>query len=216
MVEGRGPFWSAPVPPLEEVVRRAPFPLYGLSPDWTGPRSPVGCGVSAGEVIRVSLGHGAPDVERGPTLVVETLLGLEGEPWWAPFRAALHLDGSHLDEDPALVADRHQGRWRPLSLAVDGRQQVVWFQEVDERWAAFARVGPVRVVVAATRWDGADVRPGRRRPDGLPRPDRDGWFGVDDQPVATGAGDLDGRRAPAQAPPQPTHDDLQQMGVDIG
>ena len=105
----------------------------------------------------MSLGHGAPDVERGPTLVVETLLGLEGEPWWAPFRAALHLDGSHLDEDPALVADRHQGRWRPLSLAVDGRQQVVWFQEVDERWAAFARVGPVRVVVAATRWDGADV-----------------------------------------------------------
>ena len=94
--------------------------------------------------------------------MVETLLGVEGEPWWAPFRAGLHLDGLHPDGDPpaapGLVADRHQGRWRPLSLAVDGRQQVFWFQEVGDRWAAFARVGPVRMVVAATRWDRADVR----------------------------------------------------------
>jgi hypothetical protein len=98
-------------------------------------------------------------------LVVSTLFAGEGCPDDAPFHAALHLDADRSDEevgadilDPERVVVRHEGRWRPWTVPVDGRDQVFWFQEVGERWAAFARVGDVRVVVAAFRWDRTRVR----------------------------------------------------------
>ena len=147
--------------PLEEIVRRAPFPLYGLGPDWTGRRQLHSAGLSLGEVTHVALTHVAGDAE----LVTESLFGERRAPADAPFHAALHLDADRPDEevgeevlDPDRVVLRHEGRWRAVFLAVDGRDQVFWWQAVGERWAAFARVGQVRVVVAATRWPLDEVR----------------------------------------------------------
>ncbi len=132
------------MPPTAEVVRQAPFPLYGLGPDWTGYRAPLAAEVSGGEVTHVALGHGGTG---GPGLTVATLHGDERASHLSPALAARHLS-----------VDRHEGRWRPVPIPVEGREQVFWFREVGERWAAFARVGPVRVVVAANGWGLGDVR----------------------------------------------------------
>lgn len=126
---------------LDEIVRRAPFPLYGMGPDWTGARGVRSAGLVRGEVAHVALSHVAGATE----LVVHTLFGEQRAPADAPFHAALHLAAG----DPP---------WRPVPLAVGGREQVFWCHQVGARWAAFARVGGVRVVVAAVRWPVAEVR----------------------------------------------------------
>lgn len=108
-----------------------------------GTRRVLDAGLARGEVTHVALAHGDEEVQ----LVVGTLYGEERAPADAPFHAALHLD-----------TDAPQ--WRPWRLEVDGREQVFWLAQAGERWAAFARVGGVRVVVAATRWDRDDVRLG--------------------------------------------------------
>jgi len=158
----RGPFWSAPLPPLEDIARRAPFPLYGLTADWTGGRRLHTACVSDGEVTYVGLRHGAP-AREDPELVVTSFLGDERQAHLLLLHAAHHLD---VDDGQQPAADvgpdevmRHQaGRWRPWTVAVEGRDQVFWLHDAGHRWAAFARVGTVRVLVAATRWDRADVR----------------------------------------------------------
>ena len=104
-----------------------------------------GAGVSVGEVTHVALRHTVRP--NGSELVVDTLYGEARAPGDAPFHAALHLGGVGDDD----------GRWQPWPVPVDGREQVFWLRAVGERWAAFARVGGVRVVVAATRWDRARV-----------------------------------------------------------
>ena len=146
------------------MARRAPFPLYGLAPDWRGRREVGSGGAGLGEVTDIGLRH-RTGAYGGPEVVVKTLLGQEGLTDLAPFAAALHLDaGQPYDGwaadvvDPERVTARHEGRWRPSTFSVDGRDQVFWSQAVGERWAAFARVGGVRVVVAGTRWDPAEVR----------------------------------------------------------
>jgi hypothetical protein len=158
----------APVPTLDGIARRAPFPLYGLDSGWTGRRGVDGALTGLGEICRVGLRHGGGGPGE-PELVVSTLLAEEGVADDAPFTAALHLDADLSDADlsdaergadilaPERVVARHQGRWRPLSLPVEGRAHVFWADEVGERWAAFARVGAVRVVVAGYRWDRGDV-----------------------------------------------------------
>lgn|GEM_PF-6764592 len=127
--------------PLDEIVRRAPFALYGLPAGWTGRRAVHSAGLVLGEVTHTALSHHADDAR----LVVDTLFGEERAPSDAAFHAALHLDAG----DP---------RWRPWPIEVEGREQVFWRSDVGDRWAAFARVGGLRVVVAATRWDPGDVR----------------------------------------------------------
>lgn len=126
-----------------------------------------------GEVTHVALQHRPViDVEApsgagrgdGPVLVVDTRFGERPAPDDAPYRAIVHLepDGSpdrpDDDEMPDEAIARHRARWQAWTFTVDGHDQVFWFQEVGERWAAFARVGDVRLVVAATRWDRAGVR----------------------------------------------------------
>jgi hypothetical protein len=145
---------------MAEVVRRAPFPLYGLTRDWTGARHPNSAHMHNGEVTEVGLVH--ERMPGAPRLVVHTLLGVEGEPHFALLYAIQHLEGD-LEVwaaiwDPDPLVDREMGLWRPSTLVVDGREQVFWLREEGERWAAFARVGQVRVVVTATAWDRGDVR----------------------------------------------------------
>ncbi len=132
----RGPFWCGRPVPIDEVARRAPFPLYGLAPEWPGERRLHSHGLSAGEVTFVALGH--VDDHDGE-LVVHTLFGERRAPNDAPFTAVLHLAA----EPP---------QWHPRTMVVEGRDQVFWGSEEGDRWAAFARVGGVRVVVTATRW----------------------------------------------------------------
>jgi hypothetical protein len=158
------------VPPLAEVARQAPFPVYGLGPDWIGHRSLGGGGLSMGEVTHVALQHrpAVPDTggdrRDGPVLVVDTCFGEQRAPDDAPYRAIVHLEPDQPDDDespyelPGEVIARHRARWRPWIVPVDGRAQIFWFQEAGERWAAFARVGDVRVVLLASRWDLAAVR----------------------------------------------------------
>ena len=156
----RGPFWSAPVPALAGIVARAPFPLYGLAADWTGDRGPDSAGVTNGQVTYVGLRHGSP-ASNGSKLVVKTFLGIEGQAHLALIHADQHLDADHERRaadvvDPDELLRRQEGRWRPVTFPVEGRHQVFWLRDEGERWAAWARVATVRVVVAATRWDHGD------------------------------------------------------------
>jgi hypothetical protein len=150
--------------PNDEYLRRAPFPLYGLTLDWIGDRGVQGAGGSMGGIDELALRHGT-GVWGEPDLIVTTLLGIEGLPDRAPAIAAIHLDADQPYEEwsadvlePERIVARHRARWQPWTFPVDGRDQVFWLQEAGERWAAFARVGDVRVVVAATRWDLDGVR----------------------------------------------------------
>lgn len=142
------------------MVRRAPFPVYGLEPGWSGRRFVHGVGVVVGEVAHVALGHGETGGEA--ELVVTTLYGEERAPDDAPFHAALHLEGGEASVDREPDADRvdarRRGIWAPAPIEVDRRDHVFWLQEEGPRWAAFGRVGRVRVVVAATKWSRAGVR----------------------------------------------------------
>ncbi len=140
---------------------KVPFPVYGLTPEWTGNRDVHSAGVSLGEVTHVALRHGTGPGH--PELVVDTLYGEERAPADAPFHATLHLDagaGAAAAGGAAGIGGAAPGGeppWQSRSFPVDGRDQVFWFRAAGERWAAFARVGMVRVVVAATRWDPAAV-----------------------------------------------------------
>jgi hypothetical protein len=111
-------------------------------------------GVSLGEVTHVALRHGTGTVGE-PDLVVDTLYGEQRAPGDAVFHAALHLEANG---GGAGAGARPERRWRQVSIEVAGREQIFWLGEEGERWAAFARVGRVRVVLVATRWDRAGVR----------------------------------------------------------
>jgi hypothetical protein len=174
------------VPELDEArsdeILTAPFPLYGLSADWGGPRYLVGFQRSDGRLTGVILSHGdprrpsAPQAD-GPWLEVETMdLAVPDISWSGGLllRAIAERLLEHaltppegMGKERALrlaeeiqrqIPDPDSPRWRPLDVDIDRRPHRFQSLEQGEHWAAGGQVGAVLLLVAGYRFPMAEVR----------------------------------------------------------
>jgi hypothetical protein len=136
---------------LVELVRAAPFPLYGLPASWSGLRQLGGWsgGGSEGRPVTTALelGHGDPLAEEGPQLRVEVRdehvraerrRGLAEELWLAAASPA--HDAAEYWEQVAAARSRPESAWSRVRIPVDGRP--VAFQRLAQgrHWVASAEL----------------------------------------------------------------------------
>jgi hypothetical protein len=168
--------------PLDERFANAPFPLYGLPPEWKGARFLGGFAwewhdPGPEETTALSLEHGTL-VDRGapmpfldPVLMVETsvprdtgasgVLRILAECVWTGEAATvdeaweiLHARG---EAAPDRFVDALPTRGQAIIL-VDGHPFTFDLISGQLAWVAQARVGAVRVTVEGSRFDVSDVQ----------------------------------------------------------
>jgi hypothetical protein len=136
---------------LVELVRAAPFPLYGLPASWSGLRQLGGWskGSSEGQLVTTALelGHGDPLAEEGPQLRVEVRdehlhaeqrRGLAEELWFAA-APPTHDPAGHWVQI-AAVHGRPESAWSPVRIPVDGRPVAFGWLAQGRHWVASAEL----------------------------------------------------------------------------
>jgi hypothetical protein len=140
---------------LVELVRAAPFPLYGLPASWPGPCQLGGWagGGSEGRPVTTALrlDHGEPKAEEGPQLWVEVSVGrldsgqvtaawsqrrrgLAEELWLAAVPPA-HDVVEH-GEQVAAAGSRSGAAWSQVMIPVDGRPIAFAWVAEGRHWVA--------------------------------------------------------------------------------
>jgi hypothetical protein len=146
-----------------DVLRRTPFPIYGLDGRWTGRRWQGGSGRSDGEVDRIELGHGDPWDDAAPLVRVETLRIRKERERMTEVSAAQelaevlwHEGADHSVVRGAFTSDP-TGSWSELTLPVNGEGTSFRRLAAGPWWVALGRVQDVYVAVKARGVDDAGI-----------------------------------------------------------
>lgn len=166
--------WDAERHRFFRILRSSPFPLYGLSSGWTGPRFAGGHGEGSEGVTSISLGHGDPFDPSGPEALVE----VERQPVPLPRDERLRNEAETLwhvvdpGPPPGLDADQFRSwveererelRERPLpeprtiALSIDGSSTDALIIAEGSSWVAVAELDDVTVTVRARNLPVEDV-----------------------------------------------------------
>ena len=137
----------------EELLRRAPFALYGLPASWGESRLIGGYGTSNGKLTSLELLHGDPSAAAGPYLGAESSVVVPGhrdlrsyqmELWREASRRQLDVPPERLPGAVNRLEEALRARaadWKKVSIPVDGAPLEFEWLEEGSAWVA-VREGP--------------------------------------------------------------------------
>lgn len=151
-----GRAWDLEQRRTEDVVRRSPFPLFGLDETWDGDRWIGGYGMANGRLSEVSLGHS----REGPDGDVRVLVGVRapaGDVERAMRWAASDLELELCPWTPAWPPPENGPRlpgietWSSVTVPLDGAPVELRRMAEGDRWVAIGTVEELLVTLDARR-----------------------------------------------------------------
>jgi hypothetical protein len=149
----------------DQVLRRRPFPIYGLDARWTGLRWAGGWGGSDDEIDHIGLGYGDPFDDAAPLVrvftwrlsppmerltVANAAQGL-AESLWRDGGAPHDLVRS------AFTSEDPTASWPELVLSLDGNPATFRSLAEGSFWVALARTEECLITVEARRISPDDI-----------------------------------------------------------
>jgi hypothetical protein len=153
-----------------------PFPIFGLSEEWSGLRTTGGWGGSYRGIHTLALRHRDANVPPNRSLIVESSIRqpflpdeepatrwlVENRLWRSAFRPPRGLPPEGLvrwaTELDAKLAARPDPEWQDAEVSVDGRRVPVRCVAEGSSWLAVGHVGGVTLTLEGTNFPLADVR----------------------------------------------------------
>lgn len=141
----------------EHVLRRRPFPIYGLDDRWTGVRWAAGWGGSGKDVQHIGLGYGDPFDDDAPLTRVFTWRLSPPMEGLTVANAARQLAeylwheaaAPHELVRPSFTADDPTASWSELVIPVDGLPLAFRSLAEGSFWVGLARTGGALITVEA-------------------------------------------------------------------